>query len=1043
MKPSGKRKRPTHLGRYELIEEIGRGGMGVIFKGHDPRHDREVAIKVLPKQGGEDTERVARFKREVQTIAMLSHQGVVRIFDVGEDEGRYYFVMEYVEGESIKAAVGNKGISTRRGLEIIEQMCRAIGHAHRKGVIHRDINPNNILLDGQGRPVLIDFGIAKLADTSRLTRAGATIGTPRYLSPEQALGEPNVDERTDVYGLGATLYLIATGRPPFSEAGGQTVSLTALEQGPTDPRRVNARVPREVEQIIQKAMARRREDRYRSCSEMATDIRSYLDTGKLALSHPGGLPKPLVIGLSAALALLIGGGAIAMFGSGGDPPRRTDKPDKPDKPDRPTKPDKPTDPGKVNTPKDDRPSVEALEYLADAKDHLAKQRWSKAVAAFTNAAREGAPKGEVYLGRAEANAGKGNFEAALKDIARAREDKDFGAKAEILERKLLPPAVAKLTDGDDLDGMIVMLDRWLAIDPDAAGKVGWSLERAFTLAKKKPGFVNDIGAKPDSPATQLCGALYNLRVKHQAKSAIETLQQLTADYPGFGLAWRALAGVQCRNGRATDAAASIRKVMWLTPQAKGLGAEAWIIFQTARDESAAGGAKDKALAELAGGGAGENVELAFARQVVAAYEAWDDPLGAAHACDYVHQRLQAGDSVDKDYREKAAELIQRWDLIRPELLPSPADLSYRRAVVAMVAPEAKAPQVEAALGELDSAALSDPFRMISTDFYFVQASLLLRLERYDEARAAIGKSLERDARYPPATKEQAAFVLAAGDVAQAATLLKASLSERDRQPGMYSPGSFLLRLATALEKPQLGLQAWVEGFEQVIQEQANPVQLRKAILVERRNRITSLRNRTDRIDPSIIAFEAAARHLAGEDAVARAQIGEAALRLADTVPGADGHGPVRVAAGLSWLAARIAAKSGKDAAGTWRLLRDLIAQRAAWDLEDAPAGLRRKAWMNIGRAALKGGCNGRARQAFARAAELGATGGEHTTLSGQADAGLQRIADTAYDRLQLGHVRQAAGDADGAQSAWKRARSRESDGTLLPEDREALAGLIK
>ena len=127
MKPGGKRKRPTHLGRYELIEEIGRGGMGVIFKGHDPRHDREVAIKVLPKQGAEDTERVARFKREVQTIAMLSHQGVVRIYDVGEDEGRYYFVMEYVEGQSVKAAVADKGIAMRRGLEIIEQMCRAIG----------------------------------------------------------------------------------------------------------------------------------------------------------------------------------------------------------------------------------------------------------------------------------------------------------------------------------------------------------------------------------------------------------------------------------------------------------------------------------------------------------------------------------------------------------------------------------------------------------------------------------------------------------------------------------------------------------------------------------------------------------------------------------------------------------------------------------------------------------------------------------------------------------------------------------------------------
>ncbi len=1042
MKPGGKRKRPTHLGRYELIGEIGRGGMGVIFKGHDPRHDRDVAIKVLPKQGPDDGERVARFKREVQTIAMLSHAGVVRIFDVGEDDGRYYFVMEYIEGQSVKAAVADKGIAIRRGLEIIEQMCRAIGHAHRKGVIHRDINPNNILLDGQGRPVLIDFGIAKLADTSRLTRAGATIGTPRYLSPEQALGEPDVDERTDVYGLGATLYLIATGRPPFSEAGGQTVSLTALEQGPSAPRAVNARVPREVEQIIKKAMARRRDDRYRSCSEMATDLRSYLDTGKLALQHPAGLPKPLVVGLSAALVLLIGGGVVAMFGSGGDP-----KPDRGGRSTtkrthgrRPRKPVKPVKPPKETEP--DRPSAEALELLADAKDHLAKQRWAKAVAGFSMAGQEGAPPGDVYLGRAQANAGIGNYEAALKDIAKARKVPDFGAKAEGLERAVTPKAVAELLTTDDLDGMIVMLDRWLKIDPESAGKVEWSLDKAFALAKSQPGFVNKIAADVESPTTQLCGALYNLRVKHRADSATESLRQITADYPTFAIAWRALAGVQCRNGRVADASAAIRKVMWITPKAAGLGAEAWVIFQTAKDSAAATGAKDRAIAELAAGGDAAAGALAFYRRVVDVYEAWDDPLGAVHACDYVMQLLTRDSPLEGEYRERATLLLNQWDLIKPEQLPTASDRAMRRAVVTMVTPKVKAPQVESALGDLETAAIGDGFRMISADFYFVKASLHNRLGQWAQSKAALAKSLERDPRYPSAIQELAKFALAEGELTRAATLLQDSLAALDLKKTTFSPGSFLLRLSQGVNKPALGLQAWVEGLDQVLRQQGGDPALRKRILESRRALLTSLRERVDRVGPTLIAYEAAARFLAGDDSVARAQITEAATRLADTGQGEDEYGAPRVVAGLGWVATQIVTKGGKNPAGTWRMLRELYTQWPTWDLDDAPAGLRRRAWMNLGRAALAGGCNGRARQAFAKAAALGAKGGEHGRLSAQADSGLRRMADTAYDRLQLGHLRKAAGDALGAQSAYKRARNREADGTLLPGEKLQLESLI-
>lgn len=1051
MKPRGKRKRPTHLGRYELIEEIGRGGMGVIFKGHDPRHDREVAIKVLPKQGPEDQERVARFKREVQTIAMLSHQGIVRIFDVGEDDGRYYFVMEYVEGESVKAAASGKGIALRRGLEIIEQMCRAIGHAHRKGVIHRDINPNNILLDAQGRPVLIDFGIAKLADTSRLTRAGATIGTPRYLSPEQALGEPDVDERTDVYGLGATLYLIATGRPPFSEAGGQTVSLTALEQGPTDPRSVNARVPREVEQIIKKAMARRRGDRYRSCSEMATDLRSYLDTGKLALQHPGGLPKPLVIGLSAALVLVLAGGVIAMFGGGGDPT-----------PDRGGTAGTGTSgtgtagagtsgagtssagtAGTGTTPKPAGVSAEAREFLADAKDHLSKGRFAKAVAAFSRARAAGAPEGEVLLGRAEANAGNSNFAAALKDLAAAAEVKDFGARAELLERKMLEPAVQQLLGADDLNGLIVMLDRWLKVDPEKAGKVRWALDDAFRMAKQQPGFVNQIAANVDSPATQLCGALYNLRVKHQADSARDTLSQLTTDYPGFVMAWRALAGVQARGGRVKDASVSLRKALWLDPGAPGLGAEAWIILKSAGDDAAAAAAKDKSVAVLAEGAGGDQAagELAFFRRVVDTYDGWDDALGAAHACDYVLSRIPRESPLEEAYRVRSSQLIQRYDLIAAEQLPSAADRAYRRAVTAAVAAEVRADQVEAALSDLDNAAIGDAHRMISADYYAVRASLLIRLKRWPEVKIAAQKALERDGRYRGAVRQVALFALAEGELARAETALWGSLPDIERTETAYSPDALLLRIAQSVDRPGLGLQAWVEGVEGV-ERQRGEASFALTLAKARLPLFSSMRDRVDRVGPAVIAYEAAARHLAGEDSVARAQIAEAARRLSDGAQGKDGFAASRVAAGLAWLGTRMTGQRGKNAAETWRMLRDLLVARTVWDGETAPDTLRRLVWMNVGQAMLAGGCPGRARQAFARAGELGADGDPHRTLTAEAEAALQRRADTAFDRYQLALIRNAAGDALGYKSALKRARSRADDGTLLPGELETIESLI-
>jgi len=304
----------TKIGRYELLELIGEGGMGLVYLAEQKEPvKRLVALKII-KPGMDSAQVIARFEAERQALALLDHPNIAHVFDAGTTEtGRPYFVMEYVKGMSITAFCDKRKLNVEKRLRLFEQVCEAINHAHQKGIIHRDIKPSNILISVNGDravPKIIDFGIAKaitqpLTEKTFITFQGQLIGTPEYMSPEQVdLEIRDIDTRSDIYSLGVVLYELLTGVLPFeheslARLGFSEVQRTIREQEPATPSirlsklgekaetiaasrdthvaALARRLYRELEWIPLKAMHKDRCRRYRSASEMADDIRNYLN----------------------------------------------------------------------------------------------------------------------------------------------------------------------------------------------------------------------------------------------------------------------------------------------------------------------------------------------------------------------------------------------------------------------------------------------------------------------------------------------------------------------------------------------------------------------------------------------------------------------------------------------------------------------------------------------------------------------------------------------------------------------------------------------
>ncbi|MGB8984713.1 MAG: protein kinase [Anaerolineales bacterium] len=260
------------VGRYKIKSELGRGGMATVYLAFDPVSNREVAIKILPRELLNNLITRARFKRELKLVTSLEHPAIVPVYDVGGDEDEQpFFVMRYMSGGSLSDLIKKGRFSLRDAALIIERLASALDHAHSKGVIHRDIKPDNVLFDSSNNPYLSDFGVAKVTESLVSATGQEVIGTPAYISPEQALGE-NVDHRADVYGLGAMLYEMLTGERPF---GKDTVIGLAL-QHVNDPvpnvLRIRPDLPGEVDVIIKTAMAKNREKRYRTTIDLAREL---------------------------------------------------------------------------------------------------------------------------------------------------------------------------------------------------------------------------------------------------------------------------------------------------------------------------------------------------------------------------------------------------------------------------------------------------------------------------------------------------------------------------------------------------------------------------------------------------------------------------------------------------------------------------------------------------------------------------------------------------------------------------------------------------
>ena len=289
---------PQHIGRYEIVEELGRGAMGIVYRAKDPAMERIVALKTIISvvlSGPQGAEFRVRFYREARTAGALAHPGIVAVFDVGEHEGMPFLVMEFVAGRTLADQL-KKGdrLTPSRVCELGSQIARALGYAHQRGVVHRDIKPANILLTsseayGVERPKITDFGVAKLAE-GQTTLTGQMLGTPAYMPPEQFTGS-GIDGRSDIFSLGVVLYSMTTGEQPFPGESVTAVSYKVVHTDPVPPRRLNPALPAKLESAIMKCLAKSPEDRYQTADELARDL-DELKAGAKATAATASVPEP-------------------------------------------------------------------------------------------------------------------------------------------------------------------------------------------------------------------------------------------------------------------------------------------------------------------------------------------------------------------------------------------------------------------------------------------------------------------------------------------------------------------------------------------------------------------------------------------------------------------------------------------------------------------------------------------------------------------------------------------------------------------------------
>jgi serine/threonine-protein kinase len=266
----------SHLGRYEIISELGQGAMGVVYKARDPLIDRVVAIKTinLSLALDEKEEYEARFYQEARAAGRLSHHNIVTIYDVGKSGDVAYIAMEFLEGRELRDILNEKRVlPVEQVIDIVAQVAEGLAYAHERGIVHRDVKPSNIMVAHDGHVKITDFGIARMASAAVRTQTGMVLGSPKYMSPEQVVGKVT-DQRSDIFSLGIMLYEMLTGRAPFTGENINAIMYQTLNAVPPQPSSLNPAVPEMLNFIVAKALVKEMEDRYQSARELANDLRA-------------------------------------------------------------------------------------------------------------------------------------------------------------------------------------------------------------------------------------------------------------------------------------------------------------------------------------------------------------------------------------------------------------------------------------------------------------------------------------------------------------------------------------------------------------------------------------------------------------------------------------------------------------------------------------------------------------------------------------------------------------------------------------------------
>ncbi|GAB1469145.1 hypothetical protein MASR2M66_00210 [Chloroflexota bacterium] len=268
-------KSGENVGPYQVMEQLGQGGMATVYKAYHAALDRYVALKVLHQAFNEDSSFIVRFQREARVVARLEHPNIVPVYDYAEHEGRPYLVMKYIEGDTLKARMNSGALSAAEIEQVVESVGAALGHAHRQGVLHRDIKPSNVLISKDNVMYLADFGLARIAQDGESTLSSDSImGTPQYISPEQAMGNKELDGKTDIYSLGVMLYEMVVGQVPFNADTPFSIIHDHIYTPLPLPRSINPRVPEAVERVLLKALAKNSLDRYETVEDLVTAFKS-------------------------------------------------------------------------------------------------------------------------------------------------------------------------------------------------------------------------------------------------------------------------------------------------------------------------------------------------------------------------------------------------------------------------------------------------------------------------------------------------------------------------------------------------------------------------------------------------------------------------------------------------------------------------------------------------------------------------------------------------------------------------------------------------